>query len=518
MLDSLVKFLKGNKEIPKVEIKRKKKDILVNLIEETQERNKEIVRNSIERSIQRKIEIKDNSGKIVHAMDSSLNCSSSGSEFNFSDLPTIASSSQFAWFAAQGFIGHQACAILAQHWLIDKACTVPAEDAIRNGYEITVNDGTEIDDDILDDLKKKDNEYKIDEQMRDFVRFCKIFGIRVAMFKIESSDPKYYEKPFNLDGITPGSYKGISQIDPYWLAPELMGEAVLDPSAIDFYEPTYWIVAGGVRIHKSHLIIIKNGEVADILKPSYFYGGVPLPQKIYERVYAAERTANEAPPLALTKRTNILKTDIAQAIANQRDFESRILFMTQYRDNFGLMTIDESDSLEQIDTNLSDLDNIIMTQYQLVAAIACVPADKLIETVPKGFNATGEYEQKSYHESLESIQCHFLDPLIERHHQIMIRSYICPKYGIKPFSTTVEWEALNSVDAKERAEINKIEAETDAVLIQAGAIDGQDIRKRIINNQSSGYNGLSVDDIPEEPEDSDYEMNAPEPDDNAKKD
>jgi phage-related protein (TIGR01555 family) len=515
MFNSLVKFFKGNEEIPKVKTKRKRKYIAVNIAEETQARNREIVRNSIERSIQRKLEVKDNSGKVVHAMDYALSGSSSDSEFHFSDLPTIDASSQFAWFAAQGFIGHQACAILAQHWLIDKACTIPAEDAIRNGYEITVNDGTEVDDKILEDLKKKDKEYKIGEQMRDFVRFCKIFGIRVAMFKIESSDPKYYEKPFNIDGVTPGSYKGISQIDPYWLAPELMGDGVLDPSAIDFYEPTYWVVAGGDRIHKSHLIIIKNGEVADILKPTYFYGGVPLTQKIYERVYAAERTANEAPPLALTKRTMVLKTDIAQAIANQKDFESRILFMTQYRDNFGLMAIGSDDSLEQIDTNLADLDNIIMTQYQLVAAIACVPADKLIETVPKGFNATGEYEQKSYHESLESIQCHFLDPLIERHHQILIRSYICPKYGISPFSTSVEWEALNSVDAKEQSEINKSEADTDLVLVQTGAIDAQDVRKRIINNPASGYNGLSVDDVPEEP---DYEMNAPEPDDNAKKD
>ena len=53
------------------------------------------------------------------------------------------------------------------------------------------------------------------------------------------------------------------------------------------------------------------------MKPAYLYGGLPVPQLISERVYAAERTANEAPMLAMTKRLTVLKCDITQAVANQ---------------------------------------------------------------------------------------------------------------------------------------------------------------------------------------------------------
>src|SRR5690606_24277106 len=49
---------------------------------------------------------------------------------------------QLLWYANQTFIGYQLCAMLAQQWLISKACLMPAEDAVRKGYEITVNDGT----------------------------------------------------------------------------------------------------------------------------------------------------------------------------------------------------------------------------------------------------------------------------------------------------------------------------------------------------------------------------------------
>lgn len=453
---------------------------------------------ALAKSFQQEVQVaqeKDSNGKTV-AMDSGLK----SSMYNINGMQTcrsIISEAQLSWYASQGFIGHQACALIAQHWLVDKACTIPAEDAIRNGYEITVNDGSDVDEKVLDEIKKQNKKFKLDQNMLQYVRFGRIFGIRVAIFKIKSNDPKYYEKPFNLDGITPGSYIGISQIDPYWMSPELNDEAVTDPSSMDFYEPTYWNI-GGVKYHKSHLVIMRNSEVADILKSTYFYGGISVPQKIYERIYAAERSANEAPQLLLTKRTIVYKTIIAQALANQASFESRVAFTTQFMDNYGVRVVDNKDEVVHIDTALGDIDNLIMTQYQLVAAIAGIPADKLIETAPKGFNATGEYQQKNYHESLESIQTHHLNPLAERHVDILIRSVICPMFDISPFEVELSWATLNSVDAKEQAEINKMDAETSAILVTAGAVDGEDVRKKVINNPDSGFNGLDLDDMPEQ--------------------
>ena len=401
------------------------------------------------------------------------------------------------WYSRQGFIGYQFAAILAQHWLVDKACTTPAKDAIRKGYEITVNDGIEVSEEILDALRQADVNYRLNENMVQFVRFGRIYGIRIALFLVDSNDPKYYEKPFNIDGVKKGSYRGISQVDPYWITPELDAEASANPASIYFYEPTWWRV-NAVRIHRSHLIIMKTSEVADVLKPSYFYGGVPIPQKIYERVYAAERTANEAPQLAMTKRTDVLQIDIDQALAHQGDFETKIEQWVFNRDNYGIKTIGLTEDMKQFDTSLADLDAVIMTQYQIVAAAANVPIVKLMGTSPKGFNAAGTYEEASYHEELESIQAHDLTPLLQRHHLLVIKSEIAPRFGIETFSTCIHWHALNSLTAKEEAEIKKMSADTDAVLASIGAIDGMDSRQRLISDPDSGYNGLSIEDENEE--------------------
>lgn len=398
--------------------------------------------------------------------------------------------SQSGWYAAQSFIGYQMCAVLAQHWLIDKACTMPARDAVRNGWDIVSDGGEKLKPEIVAEFRKLEKRFKVKENCVQAVRKCRIFGVRVILFEVTSADDQYYEKPFNPDGIAPGSYKGISQIDPYWIAPELDYSAAANPAGRHFYEPTYWNI-NGRRYHRSHLIVLKTNEVPDILKPAYFFGGVPLPQVLYERVYAAERTANEGPQLALTKRLTVLEgVDMSSAASRPEEFRNNLQKFAYLRDNYGILALGGTEKLNQQDTALGDVDVVIMTQYQLVCAIAEVPATKMLGTMPKGFNATGEYDEASYHESLESIQEHDMAPIIERHTLMAMRSFVCPKLGIKPFEVSIDFAELDAETALEHATRTNTEAERDLKWSQTGAIDGIDVRNRLRGDKESGYSGI----------------------------
>ncbi|UNY40174.1 portal protein [Pseudomonas phage vB_PcuM_ KLEP17-4] len=388
---------------------------------------------------------------------------------------------QFGWYASQGFIGYQACAILAQHWLIDKACSMPARDAIRQGYEINCDDK-----EAIEVLKKADKRHNINGVMSEFVRLGRVFGVRVAIFRVDSTDPEYYQKPFNLDGVTRGSYRGVSQVDPFWCSPILTNSSLIDPASQRYYEPEFWLI-GGTKYHRSHLAIFIPNPVSDLIKPSYQYGGVSVPQRIYERVYAAERTANEAPQLAMTKRLTVLKVNAVEFYSNLQRAYSNLAEWVGLRNSYGVKVIDKvEEDIDQHDVSLADLDNVIMTQYQIVAAIAGVPATKLMGTTPKGFNSSGEYEEASYREELESIQTNDLTPLIERHHACVLRSN-----GYESLESTVDWNPLDSPTAEEWATINKAKADTAAVYAGIGAIDGMDVRGQITKDKTSDFYGLA---------------------------
>jgi len=398
----------------------------------------------------------------------------------------------FAWYAAQGFLGYNFAAIVAQHWLVDKACTTPARDAVRHGFTMTV-DGLDEEQqaDAIADLHKANKRMGLNGQMQEFVQRARLFGVRVWIPVVESTDPKYYEMPFNPDGVTPGSYRGMTQVDPYWCTPILDAAASSDPSNPQFFNPTWWQVNGRLY-HRSHLVVCIPYPVADILKPSYRYGGVPLPQRIMERVYAAERTANEAPMLAMSKRLVTWKTDLAEKLLDQDGTQTHLANMTELRDNFGVNMVDTGDDMTQLETSLADLDDVIMSQYTLVAAIADMPVTKLLGTPPKGMNATGEGDAENYQMTLESIQANDLDPLLERHLLLLTRSELEPAYGMAPGSleVTADWNPLDTPSAKEYAEIELIKAQRDVQLANAGAIDGMDIRARLQGDKGGDYTDL----------------------------
>jgi hypothetical protein len=97
------------------------------------------------------------------------------------------------YFASKSFIGFQACAIFAQHWLIDNACTIPVDDSLRKGYEITKNDGKPFDVSILSDIKELDKKYDIINKVRDFGKFGRRKSLKIFVIYFPSFNFYFFQ-------------------------------------------------------------------------------------------------------------------------------------------------------------------------------------------------------------------------------------------------------------------------------------------------------------------------------------
>lgn len=407
----------------------------------------------------------------------------------------------FTFFSKFGFIGWQLCALLSQHWLISNACSIPAKDAIRNGWQNILNSKEENKEEqqkFLNDLYEVSNtKFKLSAKAIQWITKYNIFGVGIALPIIEGID---LEAPYNPDGIKKNSFKGISIIDPYWITPELDIEVTNNPINPDFYEPTYYRVIKGketIRVHKSHFIIARRKEVPDILKPSYYFGGIPLTQEIFERVYAAEKSANEQPLLLLTKRVCGWKITMEDFFQNPLKYIERIKAFTETRDNQGVLLIDHEDDFFQKDTALADLDQVVMSQYKLVAAVARIPVDKLFELNPSGtLSNSGDYNIKNYNQDLNTLQNDLYKPFIDRINEIIMRSY----YG-RTEPVTILFKPTDNPTASEIISSTKLEADTLQTLINAGIITTEEARQKLISNKSNGFSFLSEEEEEEENDD-----------------
>lgn len=405
-------------------------------------------------------------------------------------------------FFSEYFIGYQACALLAQNAYIKKICEIPAQDAISVDYKLHYrhpekdNDDSTDDEEeqkILDDMKfKADKEFKIKDICRDAVVAKKTFGqiVVIPTFSVDMGDAM--EKPYTPKAIKKGTYTGMQIVEPFWLTYDLTLDQVARPDKKGFYEPEFYHVNGGRKIHKSWLRKLTNGKVSDILKPTYYYGGIPLPQQVYTRVFCAEKVANEAPKLALSKRLLVVDGSVNNVIANPDTAERLFSGLSSVRDNFGFFLKNPGDQVQQIDTSLSDFDALIMTQFQLVAAIGEMPATKLMKTQLKGLANSGDYEMKDYAQTLIAIQENDFNSIMDFHYELQSLS----EYG-KDLGIDIVWQPIDTPTEVEMAQIESQQAQTDATYVGAGILDAGEIRTMLRGNEDSRFRNLA-EEMPEE--------------------
>ena len=402
----------------------------------------------------------------------------------------------WAHFGNDAYIGWSACAILAQNPIIHLACHIPAEDAIACGYKLAFANHDDADasgdgkpdNDLLTAVLKATEKMGINDVCVKLNYNKRVFGFGVAFPIIREKNGKMIDmsKPFNPDGLKGKDYRGFKVVDPYWLTPQFEQGATMDPLNERFMEPTWYKLPDGRTIHYTWFIKVNNAEVADILKPTYYYGGMPLTQMIYKRVWCAEKTANEAPLLAMSKRMLVVDANVQLIIKNKNYVYKLMKVITKCRNNWGVFFKSPTSNIQQIDTSLTDFEECMFSQYQLVASIAQMPATKLLQTTPKGFNSTGEFEWKIYAQLQETTQERDYKPLIEKHIEILTATQ--GKHRLM----TVTFNPVDAPTEKEKAEIENTKSNTRSNYVQNGILTPEEVRDVMRNDQEGEYTSIPV--------------------------
>lgn len=390
-------------------------------------------------------------------------------------------------FQSRIWITYTGCAIIATHEFVNRACMIPAEDAMAHGYKVVCsstkhehsNEHDAAEAEFLTEIKKSADKMGLNEACIRLNYKKKVFGVGVAIPWVEFKEdyrspsdptgatPYSYADPYDPKAIKPGSFKGFAVIDPHWLTYQWDKNSRTNPLYPHFLEPT-WIKVGDQRVHRSWAIRKINSELPDIFKPVYLYGGLSLTQMIYERVWAADKLANEAPLLAMTKRLLIADGNLEQLQSDPARTNKFFNAINFFRDNFSIFVKKPSSNVTQLDTNLSELTPLTMSQYQLVAAIAQIPVTKLLKNVPSGLQATGQYEWDDYAQSLKAIQANDYTPLCKMFYELFCASNYPDKDDIR---LDIEWNPIDVPKESEVAQMSSQTAQYVSHMINTGLID-----------------------------------------------
>lgn len=265
-----------------------------------------------------------------------------------------------------------------------------------------------------------------------------------------------------------------------------------DPLRTDWYKPTRWFVMGK-EIHSTRLLTFVGREVPDLLKPVYSFGGLSLTQMAKPYVDNWLRTRQSIADLIHAFSVFVLKTDLHQAL--QLDGEElfrRAELFNDCRDNKGLMLVDKAtEDFTNVTASLTALDKLQAQVQEHMAAVTGIPIVKLLGIQPAGLNASSEGEIRTFYDSVHAFQ----ELLFTDNLRKVIDFTMLSLWGEVDQAITFSYVPLWSLDAKGEAEIHKISAETDRILIDSGIIAPAESRKRIASDPNTPYASLDESEV-----------------------
>jgi phage-related protein (TIGR01555 family) len=244
------------------------------------------------------------------------------------------------------------------------------------------------------------------------------------------------------------------------------------------------------------LIYFAENKLTSLLKPAYNFFGLPLAQKVIDAVAHYTENREAAGRLLQKYAVTILKTNMEEVLSGGFDqsLKNRIQYFVQNRSNDGCAAIDKDmEDLVIQTTSLAGVTDIVRQSMEYVAAMFNEPVTKMWGLSPNGFSS-GDVELQNHYDNIKAQQEKMFGEPIRR----VIRVLQQNLYGEIDDSIIFNFLPLSEDDERKIAETNKIQADTDAVLITNGVISEEEARERLIADENSGYNTLTEreDDFP----------------------
>ena len=352
------------------------------------------------------------------------------------------------------------------NWLVGNIADIPANEITREWCEISSTNQKEDLKKVLDLFKKLELKQKI----KTTHAFADLFG-GCALYMVVN-DGQSQDKPLNIQNIRRNSFQKLRVLEPSYLIPMVTG--IEEP---ELYQ-LFGINGENLVIHKSRLLIFKGLETTQRKKVELNYWGGSKVQRSIEPIIGSDTAINAIVNMLTETNVNVYKldglTDLAIDDADE-DAIKRIQIIDTMKSYLNALVLDAKDDFVKVNNDFKDLHQIDNATLIRVSGSAEIPATLLFGKSPDGMNATGSADFRAFYNRCKRIQTDKVEPKLE----ILITVASMSENGKTIEDAVITWNPLEQETKKEIADTRKVDADTDAVYINANVITKEEVRKAL---------------------------------------
>jgi phage-related protein (TIGR01555 family) len=353
-----------------------------------------------------------------------------------------------------------------------KILDIRADDATREGRS------WKGDKDQIEKLEAEELRLGFWPKVNQAIKWADLYGGAVIIPDL----PGNSASPLRPESVTAGSVKFLSVLNRYDIQAEGIDRNPLSPG---YGGPERYRVNTQVGLslvfHPSRVVLF-NGRTTGSLTNRSEVWGTSLWTHLADSILASDSAAAVISALMQEAKIDVIGSKgLMDGLGNEAGYDDLVMqrwqLVAMLKSVANVTLIDADDTWEQKSINWAGLPEAVQTLLTVMAGAADIPLTRLTGVQAKGLSNGGDVDLRNYYDGVKAKQKLQISPMLAPLDEIMIRNAL----GDRPDDLWYDWRPLWQPSEKERAETQKIRAETFQIELNTGALDEEPLAKSYIN-------------------------------------
>lgn len=282
--------------------------------------------------------------------------------------------------------------------------------------------------------------------------------------------PGLSSQPLRLDSIRANSIKFLTVLGPNQITPE---GRIRDPQSEFFGMPERWRLnseAGQSDIHPSRVVLINGYKVPGGSNLETSIWGDSMWVRMADSIRAADSSASVLEALLHEAKVDVVRIkNLVEQMASgpaEAAYIKRWQLVATLKAISNVLMLDADDEHTQKQITWNGLPEVARTLLGIMAGAADIPVTRLTGEQQAGLSGSDSGSLRNYYDHVKTVQELEYTPALRVLDEVIIRSAL----GNRDPSIWYSWRPLWQPSEKERAEVDKLEAEAVEIYQRTGLV------------------------------------------------
>jgi hypothetical protein len=349
-------------------------------------------------------------------------------------------------------------------WLAKRVINTVADDMTREGWDVTFDDP---DGKARKALAQAEKRLQLCAKVNSALRWARLYGGCIIVMGTRGAK---LNEPLNLARVRKGDLRYLQVLDRWRCAAAPTLTTDLDDP--NFGLPEYYVVAeSAVQVHHSRVLRFDGQELPYFQwRQNAMWHDSEL-QHTYAALMDADATTAALASMMFEANVDVVTSTGLQNTLATKEGEARVLKRYRLAGTMKsinrMLLLDGSETYEKKATAFANLDKVLDKFQDNVCGASEIPRTRLFGQSAAGLNATGEGDEKNYHDVVSGRQETDVRPQLYKLYAVLVPSVL----GAMPDDFDFDFNPLKQISDKEQAAIDYQRAQTDEIYFNMAVLD-----------------------------------------------